>query len=241
MINKWSYIEEQHCSSTFILARQHPAWTAVNSICQSAGRGRFNRSWIGEEGGLWVSYNVPIDESLPLPWGQMPLLAGVALMRALAPYKIEGLRLRWPNDIMVGHDKLAGILVERPNASVVSIGIGVNISNDTVRLYGKMSNHPTRLSAHITPCPSVHEFRHLLAEAISSCYEEFSQGGMSALAGELEAAWDGERPIVAICDDARHCGFFAGVDENGSPKLRLADGRFKIVNGIEVNRLKELI
>ena len=81
---------------------------------QKSGRGRFNRKWVGEEGGLWSSFTVPLDTAAGVHWGHLPLVAGLALLNMLRSMGIANARLRWPNDVLIGKSKLAGILVERP-------------------------------------------------------------------------------------------------------------------------------
>ncbi len=237
----WTFTQLEECDSTFYPARALPAWHAISTKRQSHGRGRFQRTWFGEKGGLWICYNVPIDESLDVEWGQLPLVAGVALIESLAHTPIEGLRLRWPNDLLVGRAKLGGILVERPSATVASIGIGVNISNDIASLRGKTSDPVTRLQDLMGEnCPSVEQYAQQLGDALLRSYQLFVTGGIAALQGSLHKAWAVERPVVAITDDARHCGFFVGVDAKGYPLLRSADGSIRSIAGIDINRLVEL-
>ncbi len=238
---KWQVKELEECESTFNEARNLSPWTVVSSERQTKGRGRFNRTWFGEPGGLWATWNVPIDPHSPRHWGLLPLVAGAAIMEALRPYSIKGLRLRWPNDVLVGKAKLAGILVERPSATMASIGIGVNMFNNISLLSSLTQDPPTRL-ADLTPsCPSVRKFRILLGDVISDTFNDFIEGGLEAISPMLEAAWGQSRPVVAITDTERICGFFAGVEQDGSPILSKPDGTHITVPGITVNRLKELI
>ena len=235
----WQIDELEECESTFNEARCRPAWWVVSAVRQANGRGRFNRTWFGEAGGLWATYNVPIEPELPVNWGLLPLVAGVAIVQALAPYGIPGLRLRWPNDVLVGRAKLAGILVERPSERVGAIGIGLNVFNDVQCLVGRVQDPPTRLADWASPCPTVDELRARLAGAIFEAYQSFVQGGLAALAPALAAAWDGERPVEVITDDGSFFGLFIGVAADGSPILRGDDGVLFTVPGIQVNRLIE--
>lgn len=236
---KWDTIELKECESTFNEARRYPAWTVVSAEKQTQGRGRFNRTWIGERGGLWATYNVPLNPAEDTPWGLLPLVAGVAIMRALSKYAIPGLRLRWPNDVLVGRAKLAGILVERPTEHLGSIGIGINVFNDVQSLTGRVQDPPARLADLVAPCPTVATVRTQLADAISATYRLFVQGGIAALAPALAAAWAGEREVEVITDAGSICGTFTGVSNNGSPILRRTDGTLITIPGIEVNRMKE--
>ncbi len=241
MSSAWTSRHLDECPSTFNEARKQPPWTVVSCTRQSAGRGRFNRAWFGEAGGLWASYNVPLDPALPRPWGLLPLVAGAALMATLGAYGIPGLRLRWPNDVLVGRSKLAGILVERPGATMASIGIGVNVHNDVASLAGRTQDPPARLADLVPACPTAEKLRTLLGHHLAECFHDFCDGGLDALAPALQAAWGESRPVVAITDEARHCGFFEGIEADGSPILRRADGSHFTVPAISVMRLRELL
>ena len=241
MSTKWNVIELDECESTFNVARKEQPWTIVSAERQIKGRGRFNRAWIGETGGLWATYNLPLDPRAGRHWGLLPLVAGVAIIKALKPYNIKGLRLRWPNDLLVGRDKLAGILVERPSSGMASIGIGINVFNDIESITGKTTDTPTRLADLLYACPAVSKLRSIIADALADTFNIFVTHGLDALREELEAAWGATRPVVAITDTERICGYFVGVESDGSPILRKADSSTITVPGITVNRMKELI
>lgn len=238
---KWQLVELSECESTFNEARKHPAWTIVTAERQTKGRGRFNRAWFGEKGGLWATYNLPLAPDTPHHWGLLPLVAGVAIMNALEPFRIPHLRLRWPNDVLVGKAKLAGILVERPKADMASIGVGINVCNNIVSLHGRVQDAPARLADLVQPCPPVKKVCQLLGDALAEAFYDFLEGGETALQPALQSAWGESLPVVAITDTDRICGRFIGVEQDGSPILRRADGVDVTVPGITVIRLKELI
>lgn len=241
MSSQWKVKELSECESTFNEARKLPAWSVVNALSQTKGRGRFNRTWYGTPGGLWVTYNVPLDAKSPRHWGLLPLVTGAALIEALKPYRIPGLRLRWPNDVLVGKSKLAGILVERPSSSMASIGIGINMFNDVRELETRTQDPLTRMADLVPSCPSVKKFRTILGDVLADMFHDFVEDGLEAISPALEAAWGESRPVVAITDTERICGFFCGVVEDGSPIISRADGSRIIVPGITVTRMKELI
>lgn len=239
---KWKVTKLQECESTFTEARNLPAWSVVSSVRQHKGRGRFNRTWFGEEGGLWANFNLPIDPKADRPWGLMPLVAGVALIDTLAAYHIKGLRLRWPNDLLVNRNKLAGILVERPAQNMVSVGIGINMFNNLVKLQGVTTDVPVRLVDLIPDaCPTVDELRDHLADELAKVFTDFIENGTEPILTRLEQAWGPSLPVVAITDTERICGFFSGIESDGSPILRKADGTYITVPAISINRMKELV
>ena len=238
---KWTVKEIEECESTFNIARKLQPWTVVSAKKQTRGRGRFNRAWFGNEGGLWVTYNLPLDPSVNRHWGVLPLVAGAAVIEALKNYNIKNLRLRWPNDVLVGRSKLAGILVERPSATMASIGIGINMFNDIDILQGQTSDPVTRMCELVPACPSVEKFRTLLGDVLQEMFEYFVESGLEGVLPMLEAAWGEPRPVVAVTDTERFVGYFKGVTNDGSPVLCRPDGSCFTIPGISVNRLKELI
>jgi BirA family biotin operon repressor/biotin-[acetyl-CoA-carboxylase] ligase len=95
---------------------------------QVAGRGRMGRTWVSPpRAALTFSVLLRPDGVPPARLGWLPLLAGVATAGAL--HQVSGLdvRLKWPNDVLVGPRKLAGILAEASGGAVV-VGIGLNVS-----------------------------------------------------------------------------------------------------------------
>lgn len=101
-------------------------WTAVLTDHQSAGRGRLGRTWVLAPGqGLALSFVVPTLSFRRQPW--LPLAAGAALVMAARSHGIANTELKWPNDVLVGEQKLAGILCEVRTDGRAIVGIGVNI------------------------------------------------------------------------------------------------------------------
>ena len=154
----WTYHEWTEAFSTNDLARSLPPGHIAVCRVQTGGRGRFNRKWIGEEGGLWASFTVPLsapaDTAAGVHWGHLPLVAGLALFNMLRGMGLDSVRLRWPNDLLAGKSKLAGILVERPAENMAVIGIGINVFNDVASIAGEIKDPPARLADLVRDCPS---------------------------------------------------------------------------------------
>jgi BirA family biotin operon repressor/biotin-[acetyl-CoA-carboxylase] ligase len=107
---------------------------------QRQGRGRLDRTWSApRRAGLTFSVLVQPDRVPSARWPWLPLLAGVAVVEALARAAAVDALLKWPNDILVDDRKVAGILVERiepvdRRPPMAVIGIGINVSNTTEEL-----------------------------------------------------------------------------------------------------------
>ncbi|GAB3875642.1 biotin--[acetyl-CoA-carboxylase] ligase [Terrabacter terrigena] len=112
-------------------------WWVVATDHQTGGRGRLGRAWtVPDRASLAVSVAVPVAD--PAQAGWLPLLAGLALARAVGRVSTSAgreisPRLKWPNDVLVAEDgdrKLSGILCELVtvgSAPVVVVGTGVNV------------------------------------------------------------------------------------------------------------------
>jgi BirA family biotin operon repressor/biotin-[acetyl-CoA-carboxylase] ligase len=93
---------------------------------QTRGRGRLERSWVSPpRAGL--TFSVLFRPQFPASrWSWLPLLASVAVAQPLARLSGLDVRVKWPNDVLVGEHKVAGILAERVEDAVV-VGIGLNV------------------------------------------------------------------------------------------------------------------
>ncbi|MGB2920094.1 MAG: biotin--[acetyl-CoA-carboxylase] ligase [Mycobacterium sp.] len=94
---------------------------------QSAGRGRHGRSWSAPARSQ-ISMSLGVDTSgvAPDAWGWLPLLTGLAVAHTVRDLDVDA-GLKWPNDVLVGTGKLAGILAEVA-APVIVVGLGLNVS-----------------------------------------------------------------------------------------------------------------
>lgn len=106
-----------------------PSGTLVTSEEQTDGRGRQGRAW-ATPAGKALAYSVVVRREIDIP-GLFPLRAGLAVCEAVEHEGVEQAEIKWPNDVMVGGRKCAGILVEaRPQEKWAVIGIGINLSID---------------------------------------------------------------------------------------------------------------
>ncbi|GMQ86048.1 MAG: biotin--[acetyl-CoA-carboxylase] ligase [Acidimicrobiia bacterium] len=90
---------------------------------QAEGRGRLNRAWVQADRAMFSSL---VYTPSAVHRGLIPLVAGLAVREALATtFGVEA-GLRWPNDLVVGSDKVGGILVEADDERAI-VGCGVNL------------------------------------------------------------------------------------------------------------------
>jgi BirA family biotin operon repressor/biotin-[acetyl-CoA-carboxylase] ligase len=103
-----------------------PEGLVVVARTQTAGRGRQGRTWESPPGG-GLYFTVLLRPDVPVArFGWIPLLAGVALAEAVRETAKVDATLKWPNDLLIGGAKCAGILAEATGTGGVAVGIGLN-------------------------------------------------------------------------------------------------------------------
>lgn len=110
-------------------AGEDVAGTVLIADHQTHGRGRHGRAWSAPLGSqLSMSVGVDCGAVAVDAWGWLPLATGVAVVDAVRQVAAVDAGLKWPNDVLAGERKLAGILAEvTPNRPVVVVGIGLNV------------------------------------------------------------------------------------------------------------------
>jgi BirA family biotin operon repressor/biotin-[acetyl-CoA-carboxylase] ligase len=108
-----------------------PAWTLVGAGHQTAGRGRHGRTWVDRPGAALMCSVVLRTTWEPERVGLVSLAAGAAIAEAASEVSGLDVRCKWPNDLLVGADKVGGILGEAAATAGgidhVVVGFGVNL------------------------------------------------------------------------------------------------------------------
>ncbi|MEO6092629.1 MAG: biotin--[acetyl-CoA-carboxylase] ligase [Novosphingobium sp.] len=197
---------------------------------QSAGRGRTGRVWSDGSGNFMGSTAVhrrfgdPAMESLAL-------VAGLAVHAAVCAHlpASDTALLKWPNDLMIGLAKLAGILLERSGDSVV-LGIGVNLATAP-----HVPGRDAMALAELGPAPARDAFAEELAAAFDQELDRWRSYGLAPIVRRwLAAAHPIGTPLTVEAGGQTFTGGFAGLDEAGVLQLRLADGETRAIHAGEV-------
>jgi BirA family biotin operon repressor/biotin-[acetyl-CoA-carboxylase] ligase len=216
----WSWREYQSVSSTNLVAANLGEWSAVRAQTQTAGRGRFQRFWVSDVGGLWLSAVVPIPLD-PAGLRLLPLATGWALIEALRAAGVRELRMRWPNDVLVGDRKLAGLLIDKFTPGLAVIGIGVNVFNQPEAFDASLKNRTIRLMDLLPVAPSLPELAALILRHLRLVLREVSDGSFKTRLASAHELWGQPRLVELDLDGPTCSGVFAGVDECG--RLLLTD------------------
>lgn len=232
-------------TSSVLLARAEagaPSGSVIVCESQTAGRGRRGRSWIAPAGGsLAFSLLWRFAPGSQPPMG-LSLAVGVALARALENLGLRGASLKWPNDVLLGTRKLAGILVElapsRNRSVAVVIGIGVNLALPDAFPEAIAA---TDLASNLAQPPSRPEVLAAVLRELVIVLDAFQSGGFSALRADWLARHAHQDQPVRLLDEHAPTleGLCRGVAEDGALLLETEGGISRILVGEVSLRLKE--
>ena len=187
---------------------------------QTGGKGRQGRAWQSPPGNLHASTLVRLRPGDP-PAPTLALVAAVALQEIVDRHE-PAARIKWPNDLLVGGAKLAGILLER-QGDAVTVGFGVNLAHHPEDL----DRPATSLKPPVAPDP----FLERLAAGFEAWLARWRAQGLAP----VRAAWlAAAHPIGAALTADGKRGTFDGLDETGALRLRLEDGGLRIIHAGDV-------
>jgi BirA family biotin operon repressor/biotin-[acetyl-CoA-carboxylase] ligase len=193
---------------------------------QTVGRGRQGRAWSSPPGNLYASTLVRLQPGDP-PAPTLALVAAVALHEVASAWAPEAaIQIKWPNDLLAGGAKLAGILLERAGEAVV-IGFGANLAHHP----GGTERPVTSLAALTGSAPEPAPFLEQLAESFARHLARWRSQGIAP----IRAAWlERAHPLGTALTTPEGEGLFDGLDETGALRLRLPHGEVRLVHAGDV-------
>lgn len=212
-----------------------PIWIAAAR--QTAGRGRRGRNWESPTGNLAATLMLrpgrPAGEC-----AQLSFAAAVAACDTLAEFAPQAdVRVKWPNDVLAGGRKIAGILLESASQGGdapiwLAIGIGANLATHPE---GTEFPATSLTELAVRPVPSAEDALLHLAAHFAKWYEVWRGQGFAAIrdAWLARAAGLGGR-IRARLAHEETSGVFEGIDESGALLLRENAGRMRAIPAGEV-------
>jgi BirA family biotin operon repressor/biotin-[acetyl-CoA-carboxylase] ligase len=213
---------------------RNPLWIVAAE--QTAGRGRRGNQWVSPPGNLYATLLLT-DPAAAECAPELSFVTALALHDAIverAPELSAALALKWPNDVLCGGAKLAGILIEGERAGsalAVAIGIGVNCRN-----------HPAATPYPVTDLKSVGAdvsaedlFETLSATMLKRLRQWRRGAGFADIRTDWIARGAGMGGDMRVkLPDREMCGHCEGLDERGRLLLRIADGSVQTIAAGEV-------
>lgn len=216
-------IDSTNAEALRLIARGESAPFLVLAEQQTAGRGRRGRQWVSPFAeNLYYSLVLRVEGGMRQLEG-LSLVVGLAVMRTLQVFGLDAAGLKWPNDVLVGERKIAGILLELvgdpADVCHVVLGIGINVnmqSND--RVDQQWTSMKREVGGSI-------DRNRLVAQLNQQLQHELARHrryGFAAFQEEWEQAnlWQG-RTVSLIAGSNRIDGVMLGVDGLGALRLEV--------------------
>jgi BirA family biotin operon repressor/biotin-[acetyl-CoA-carboxylase] ligase len=221
------YRYEHECESTQELVdRSLDEGAVVVCDVQTAGRGRQGRSWEAPSDSA-ILCSVLLKPPAERAQQELSLVAGLAVAETVEQALGLAVQLKWPNDVMVNRRKVAGVLAEASDGTVV-LGIGVNVNQTREQLPA----HATVAAGSLYTSDGVRRERApLLADLLLSLertYEEWREGGLNALYDTLGAR-DFLRGRRIFLDGRSGVGI--GIDRSGRLEVEIDGERHSVESG----------
>ncbi|MFU2157877.1 biotin--[acetyl-CoA-carboxylase] ligase [Caldisericum sp. AR60] len=217
------------CDSTMDLAKKlknffNPPFVLQSNI-QRFGRGQYGRSWNSNFGGLYFTEVLSLEQIL----GFSTFLS-IPIIRVLKRY-VNSVKVKWPNDIVVGRKKLGGILIEK--SDYVYAGIGINVSN-------KVSEEFKKISARLSDFSEVNEL-HLFYEILDeeeNLINEFLRNGFKNFVNEYNENLIFLNDEIELESNNIYRGIVEGVGIYGELILKTRNKVERIFSGTVLNFYK---
>ena len=235
----------QTIDSTNTYARELAEKNSVSGLVilaeqQTGGRGRRGKSWVSPfAANIYLSIVWDFEQGAEALEG-LSLAVGVAVRRALIAHGVQGVKLKWPNDIYVEQKKLGGILLEMigdpaGHCSVV-IGVGLNVSmpvSQASAIDQDWTDVATELQDKL---PARNKLAAELISEILPLLSTFQEQGFAAYRDEWQAAdaFYGQ-PAVISTPKQSTAGIVKGVGINGALRLELDSGNIDSLIGGELS------
>lgn len=216
-------VERGDCGPVWLVARR-----------QSAGRGRRGRAWVSLPGNLLATALFPTSA----PAAEIALLGfatGLAIADTLEALEVSHVGLKWPNDIMIGNGKCAGVLIDSgatPRGQAwVALSFGVNLAAAPKALDYATASVREALPAHVQ-APSALELLATVRDRLAVWAGRLANEGFAPLrAAWLQRAYGLGREALVMQGGAELRGRLAGLSARGELELDTDDGRRLIAAG----------
>jgi BirA family biotin operon repressor/biotin-[acetyl-CoA-carboxylase] ligase len=213
-----------------------PEGYVIGADRQTAGRGRRGRTWESPPGaGLYLSLVLRPPSGDARMLALLTLAIGVGVRRAVAHATGLAPDLKWPNDVVIGGRKLAGILAEghgvATDAQAVVVGIGINLLR--APMHPDVSPLVTSLEDELGRGISRAAVLEAVLVDVTAVYDDLRRGGADGILGEwLRAAPSASGATVEWdVPGGTQCGVTVGVDRDGALLVRTPASVERVIGG----------
>lgn len=235
--------DEIDSTNSYLMQQAEPRPGSIRvaaTLNQTAGRGRYGKKWLSPPGSglcLSVAYTfVRKPENVPA----LTLAIGLGAIKALTACNVDGVMLKWPNDLVLNGGKLGGILTEAhaSNTKAISIVTGIGINIDVAAGFeDKLGPERTLPAADLYACDAelpTHD--RITAHLINSTYSTFAEyeacGFAPFFSRWLVHDWLQGQNVTVDVQQRHFSGVAAGIDDDGALLLDPDEGeRLRVTSG----------
>lgn len=219
-----------------LLRRGAPARTVVHAQAQTGGRGRDGRSWISPPGNLYVSIGLR-PRGRPGDVAQLGFAAALAVADTVDRLVVAAgpATIKWPNDVLLGGSKIAGILLESDGVrsdgvDALVVGVGINVAGDPPG-----TRIPATCLRRAGAAVDVDAVLGLFLDRFEHRYRLWEDQGFAPVRDAwLSRAHGLGAPVVARLPGATLEGRFAGLDADGALVLEIDGGANRRIHAGDV-------
>ena len=206
--------------------------TALEDFCvvsanyQTKGKGQMGAKWVSEKGKNLTFSVLKSNPSLDLPRQfLLSILVSLSIVKTLEGYNVPNLAIKWPNDILSDHHKIAGILIEnlirRNKIDFSVIGIGLNVNQELFKGLTKVSSLKSILGMPIDK----DELLHKLIDKLQYYFRVYAEKGEEVLNIQYESyLFRKDKPSTfKLPDQTLFTGIIRGVSDSGKLRVQMED------------------
>ena len=211
-IDNWTIHHKAVTESTNLDARDGKPGDVFTADEQTAGRGRLDHTWISPPGeNLMLSAVLDVSGMEPQEVATLPLVVGLAAATATSLLLLRQTWIKWPNDVLIYHRKLAGILCERHGDNVIA-GVGINVNQKVFA--PEIALRATSLCQIDGTERPLEMVQRAFLKTLAPFYDNWRQNGFAAI-----------HPLIVPCDalKGKHVGVLQ-TDTDATPITGLCGG-----------------
>lgn len=218
-------------TNSYLKTRQDalPHATVVYADCQTAGRGRYDRTWVSQAGGLYFSVLLkpPYNPFLP----NLTQLMALSICQALEQFSLTP-TIKWPNDVQINGQKISGILSEavfdKTVFQAVVLGVGINVNQTDLEHVGQPAISLKLAGVQTTRETVLENVLHFFWQDYPALCEKGFEAIFAAYTKRFAALG---KEITVKDGDKTICGTAEGISPRGTLLVRTAQGLKEIYIG----------
>jgi BirA family biotin operon repressor/biotin-[acetyl-CoA-carboxylase] ligase len=246
-IIRFSISKFDRLDSTNLFLKNHlshyPDFAVIVTENQFDGRGRFDRKWQSSPGNsLTFSMKIPVTDIPQQNWTNITQVMALSVASLIEDFGLQP-SIRWPNDILINHRKICGILAEvalEETTPSIILGVGLNVNNPPSDFID-LDRAATSLLIETCKPTQIDNVLESLLKHFSYYLEELITTGFKKLSEMLsERLYNPDQTIQIIQGNSTYMGRIQGITERGTILIRTDAGVEELIAG-EITSRKDII